>query len=392
MDGHVATRNVTLNDVEQRGRSAGGLEATLTFDAPNLRIPLAEDSVQYMVVRDDFFYHDLQFGSAGLRSTGIQVRSALASRGVYSYADLPKFALKRLTTQKKDGPLGELQEILELAPDSDAVAMLYNDTDTPAAPTKYPGFKAALYQDYAAVTDNTFVLAFGGTDDQLGLAFNGEMPEVADWMENIAQGLGFRIAQYRWAMQVAREVDAAVEQISGGATFTTTGHSLGGGLASAASVVTGATGVTFNAAGLHENSLRMYFENDPVELAKVLDRYQNPHGLVTAYTVDWDFLSNFQDRLRLVVNPALGDRKELDGPHDLATGTIQVIDSAFSAAGAVPGGVLVKLGINLAAKAGLGYLMYRAHSMDAVLYGLLVKENLVNANRDLLGYPQWRLL
>ncbi|MFN7812912.1 MAG: hypothetical protein ACK5SI_09670, partial [Planctomycetia bacterium] len=89
---------------------------------------------------------------------------------------------------------------------------------------------------------------------------------------------------------------------------------------------------------------------------------------------------------------ALGDRKELDGPHDLATGTIQVIDSAFSAAGAVPGGVLVKLGINLAAKAGLGYLMYRAHSMDAVLYGLLVKEHLLIANRDLLGYPASRFV
>jgi hypothetical protein len=212
------------------------------------------------------------------------------------------------------------------------------------------------------------------------------MPELADWVENIGQGLGWRIAQYRWAMQVAREVDAARRQVPG-ATLTTTGHSLGGGLASAASVVTGASGVTFNAAGLHENSLRVYFENDPAELAVALARYQKPQGLVTAYTVDWDFLSNFQDRLRLVVNPALGDRKELDGPHDFATETIQAIDAAFSAAGAVPGGALVKLGINLAAKAGTGYLMYRCHSMDVVLYGLLVKENLISDNRDLLGYP-----
>ena len=52
----------------------------------------------------------------------------------------------------------------------------------------------------------------------------------------------------------------------------------------------------------------------------------------------------------------------------------------------------MKLGINLAATAGTGYLMYRAHSMDAVLYGLLVKENLVTADRDLLGYPQTRFL
>lgn len=97
-----------------------------------------------------------------------------------------------------------------------------------------------------------------------------------------------------------------------------------------------------------------------------------------------------QARLKPVVYPALGDRKELDGPYDFAAGTIQVIDAAVTAAGFAPGGVLLKLGINLAAKAGTGYVMYRAHSMDAVLYGLLVEEHLWSANRDLLDYPRSR--
>jgi len=389
MDGHVATGDVTLNAAEQRvWPHRGILEATLTFDAPNARLSLAEDSVQYMVVRTDFFYRDLQFGSVGLGSTGSQVRSALASRGVYSYADLPSFALKRLTTQQgQNGPPGELQDILELDPNSDAVALLYNDADKPGNPTAYPGFKAVLYQDYAAVADNTFVLAFGGTDDSLGEILTLNPP---DWVENIGQGLGWRIAEYRWAMDVARAVDAARLQVPGGATLTTTGHSLGGGLASAASVVTGRAGVTFNAAGLHEKTLRMYFENDPAELAVALARYQKPNELVTAYTVDWDFLSNFQDRLSLVVNAALGDRKKLDGPYDLAANTIVLIDAAVNAAGPNdPRAVLVKLGINVATKAGLGYLMVRAHSMDVVLYGMFVEER---TNRDLLGYPRSRFL
>jgi hypothetical protein len=47
------------------------------------------------------------------------------------------------------------------------------------------------------------------------------------------------------------------------------------------------------------------------------------------------------------------------------------------------------LGINVATKAGLGYLMVRAHSMDVVLYGMLVEER---TNRDLLGYPRSRFL
>jgi hypothetical protein len=36
--------------------------------------------------------------------------------------------------------------------------------------------------------------------------------------------------------------------------------------------------------------------------------------------------------------------------------------------------------------------MFRAHSMDAVLYGLLVEEQLLSANRDLLGYPASRFV
>lgn len=391
MDGHVATRNSKLIAAEQGSLDRGDLEASLTFNAPNARISLAEDSVQYMVVRDDFFYHDLQFGSVGLGSTGSQVRSALASRGVYSYADLPNFALKRLTTRKDpDSPPGELQEILRLDPNSETAALLYNDADTPGTPTAYPGFKAVLYQDYAAVADNTFVLAFGGTDDSLGEILTLNPP---DWVENICQGLGWRIAQYRWAMDVARTVEFATRAVPGRATLTTTGHSLGGGLASAASVVTGAPGVTFNAAGLHENSLQLYFENDPAELAVALARYQKPNELVTAFWVDRDFLSTFQDRFRLFVNPALGEHQKLDGPYDFAALTIQAIDAVFDSAALAPVvGTLVKLGVDLAAKAGTGYLMVRAHSMDAVLYGMLVEEHLVAAHRDLLGYPTSRFL
>lgn len=378
MDGHVATRNVTLNEVEQGLRDRGILQATLTFAAPNARIALADDSVQYLVVRDDFFYRDFQRRP--------EVRSAIASRAVYSFADLPNMTLKRLTP-------GELRAILEIDPNSEAAAMLYNDADTPEAPTAYPGFKAVLYQDYAAVADNTFVLAFGGTDDKLGVVFNGDAPEVSDWVENIGQGFGFRIGQYRYAMDVVRAVESATTQVTGGATLVTTGHSLGGGLASAASVVTGATGITFNAAGLHENTLRMYFEKNPAELAVALDRYHKPHGLLNAYTVDWDILSNFQDRYSDFVNPALGDRKKLDGPYDFAATVLEAIDVAFDTAVLVPVvGTLVKLGIDLAAKAGTGYLMYRSHSMDTVLYGLLVEEHLVTAHRDLLGYPTSRFL
>ena len=109
--------------------------------------------------------------------------------------------------------------------------------------------------------------------------------------------------------------------------------------------------------------------------------------------MDWDFLTNFQDRFCLFVNTALGDRRPLDGPYDFSLGMIQAVDVAFDAAVLVPvGGVLVKLGVDLAAKAGTGYFMIQCHSMSAVLWGLLVEENLVGGiRRNLLGYDKSKL-
>jgi len=82
------------------------------------------------------------------------------------------------------------------------------------------------------------------------LAFRGTEPtDLGDWYTNLAQGaLGPLLrTQYDQAAALADQVDAAV----GGADLTMTGHSLGGGLASAAAIETDRPAVTFNAAGLN---------------------------------------------------------------------------------------------------------------------------------------------
>lgn len=357
MDGHVATRNVTLNDVEQGVRLPGILHATLTFDAPDLRIPLAEDSVQYMVVRDDFFYHDFQFKP--------EVRSAMASRGVYSYADLPNFAIQRLSQDALGGLFGE-------EADPAIPGMLYTDLDNEA----YPGFKAVLYQDFAAQEDNTFLLAFAGTDDTAGEFFDGK---GFDWAENVWQGLGWDSFQYQYAMKVATAVDAAMEGLIGGAFFTTTGHSLGGGLASAASIVTGAAGITFNAAGLHTNTVRQFLQN-PVELNAALERYNQAQGLIRAFHVDYDFLTHLQTLgSPFGIPTALGTAEQLDGPYDrqaMATGVTFVLVPGI-------GGVLGPVW--------LVAVEVKAHLMPAMLWGLLVQEGITGTpTRDTLGYDSSR--
>lgn len=80
------------------------------------------------------------------------------------------------------------------------------------------------------------VLAFAGTET------------MVDWKTNLLQGLGFESAQYTMAIDIAESYGA----------ITFTGHSLGGGLASAAAIHTGGTATVFNAAGLHNNTLGDY--------------------------------------------------------------------------------------------------------------------------------------
>lgn len=96
------------------------------------------------------------------------------------------------------------------------------------------GLKAALF-----VGAESSVLAFAGTSPSSG----------ANWKANFAQAFGGSSAQYNAGIDLA---------ISLGGNVHFTGHSLGGGIASAAAIVTGGSATIFNAAGVHSNTLRGY--------------------------------------------------------------------------------------------------------------------------------------
>ena len=117
------------------------------------------------------------------------------------------------------------------------------------------GFSASLFQ----AADGTYYLAFRGSE------FSGH-----DWWANLAQGLGFRTSQYEQAIRLARQVQKA---LPAGAKLVLTGHSLGGGLASAAAFATGLDAITFNAPWLNPQ----YREGHP--------------GTIVSHVVVADFLS-----------------------------------------------------------------------------------------------------
>ena len=100
------------------------------------------------------------------------------------------------------------------------------------------GFSATLYQDVSG----NYVLAYSGS--------NG--PDANDWADN-AFGAFAVSSQGDKSVDLARHVKEQLAAHAGAdaaANLEFTGHSLGGGLASMASIATGNRAVTFNAAGV----------------------------------------------------------------------------------------------------------------------------------------------
>ncbi len=113
--------------------------------------------------------------------------------------------------------------------------------------TESPNFHAALYASVKSPT--VYTLAFRGTQEKV------------DWVTNAENGLGVESGAYKSAVALAQEVKSAVKHAGG--TLEVTGHSLGGGLAQAASSVTGAKGAIFNAAAFNPMSVPNFNGRNP---------------------------------------------------------------------------------------------------------------------------------
>ena len=134
------------------------------------------------------------------------------------------------------------------------------------------GFKYAVFKDETG----PYRVAFAGTDD------------VPDIVTDLKQALGFRDDQYDRAVEVAREMRKRF-----GNDIIFTGHSLGGGLATAAAYVTGLPATTFNSAGL---SWRY-------------GGFSGKFGNVRAFYNSTDMLNGVQDLTTGIIAPAaVGNR------------------------------------------------------------------------------------
>lgn len=102
--------------------------------------------------------------------------------------------------------------------------------------------------------------------------------ELIDWVSNITQFFTGLATQYTYSVQLAKQIDSA---IGNKAVLWFIGHSLGGGLASNNSLVTGRHAITFNAAGLDYRRVNTtLILNNWKDLFHPIKRTQRVHAFV----------------------------------------------------------------------------------------------------------------
>ncbi len=152
------------------------------------------------------------------------------------------------------------------------------------------GFKADIYKD----TNGDYVLVYRGTYS------DPDHPEndlIHDWSkewtdDNMKQGLGMGSKQYEKSIDIAKRVNRNKPKDK---QLTIAGHSLGGGLATAAGAATGSKTYAFCPAGVHPNTYKMYGVQNP-NTSKVHTYYSNQ-----------DFLNMASNNLSLMPKAA-GER------------------------------------------------------------------------------------
>ncbi len=152
------------------------------------------------------------------------------------------------------------------------------------------GFKADIYKD----KNGDYVLVYRGTYS------DPDHPEndlIHDWSkewtdDNMRQGLGMGSEQYKKSIKLAKKVNRNKPKDK---QLTIAGHSLGGGLATAAGAATGSKTYAFCPAGVHPNTYKMYGVQNP-NTSKVHTYYSNQ-----------DFLNMASNNLSLMPKAA-GER------------------------------------------------------------------------------------
>jgi RHS repeat-associated protein len=171
-------------------------------------------------------------------------------------------------------------------------------------------------RDMMNMSNGLSISVFVNSNGSYTIGYRGTEPTLADIATDIGNAVGFVTGQYSNAINFA----VAFRDAYGSAGLDFVGHSLGGGLAAAASMRTGLTATTFNAAGvgagiisdqnLNTANARTLITNyhnplDPLTLGQVLTPLPNASG--TQVTVPMASLATSGHASTSVVTNMLAD-------------------------------------------------------------------------------------
>lgn len=205
---------------------------------------------------------------------------------------------------------------------------LANDPKAPAdiRDNPPPGFTNATPEQLKAMGLNEEMLRPRGTNFRAGvyikdpavwgpnprpsavIAFRGSTSAEEDWDNNFAQNVDMESSYYRNGVHIGNALAA------NNAYVYLVGHSLGGGLASAAQGGSGLHASTYNAAGLHPNTVLRYSQDSKHITAE-------PEK-ITAIRVKGEALTKTQESftrsygLSAAANDAVGVKRDLKPSHD----------------------------------------------------------------------------
>jgi hypothetical protein len=246
----------------------------------------------------------------------------------------------------------------------------YAQTDQEARNLTPPGW----HFEYFHSVDHVRAALFRNDSGQYVLAFRGtQITSARDAKTNFLQAAGRVPEEYQHAMELAKAVslDLKNQGVKLG-DLEVVGHSLGGGMATAAAIANGLKATVFNPAGLHPNTIRHAFD----ERAKTYynthnNQYPTPEQTkqwerespeeIGVYAVNYDALTSLQDSglSGLVLPHTYGT------VHNLRVGDWydKLVDSLTINGKKILAGPVVRLAPELTA--GVGH-----HLMKAVLRGL----------------------
>lgn len=154
------------------------------------------------------------------------------------------------------------------------------------------GATTSIYRD----DHGNYVLAFAGTDD------------FSDVQTDIMNAAGLPTVYYQYATEVAQKVQQALGPEADNLVIT--GHSMGGGMATVASIATGAPAVTYNAAGPGVSAVS--YAADQAGITPKEAKAAADAGNIRAYHVEGDAVTSLSGPG--LAPPAWGTSIVLDTP------------------------------------------------------------------------------